>query len=640
MAMQKPDFPHLQRCVYAVVVFLALAPLPALAVDWIGADGDWEDGTQWSSGVAPGVADEVLIGGAAVVTSSGPANAAKSVLNAAKLSVTGGSLDIFSLLLNERDIVTAGGRLEANSLVNDDTGDVLISGITSELSVVLNFDNYGSVTVSQSAAATVGNLTNFSQLGLSTGAAVASETLATTVGAETHVDDAGTSVMILGDITNLGLLAVGGGASVMSESITNSDVFTVDGSLVEANSMINSTGGNVALSGAATDFRINGNVTNDGTFTLQANAVATVASIDNASVLDVFGGGVLTTESIDNTPTGAIDVFELGSRLVLTDNLDNDGSVRVTANATLEASSINTGGSLTASGGAMITTASITNRTPGNVTIEGPSTSVVLDNNFQNAGVVSITAQSTVTTGSVVNTGDIDVDGQSSVSTTTFMNEATGRTTVAGTNTSLEVIGVFENRGILHIDAGAGVTAGDYGQFSGTTSLDGGTLTGTIGGIDIVDGTLDGVGAFAGDLRVFTAAEVAPGTGVSPTTTWGIDGNVIFGGKLFIDIATSGFDTLAITGDAEIGGVIDVTLLDGYAPALGSTFDIILAASVIGGFSQEILPVFDGRTFDVIFGSDFVRLTVTAVPLPAALYLLIPPLALVCRRRRAAVRES
>ena len=162
----------------------------------------------------------------------------------------------------------------------------------------------------------------------------------------------------------------------------------------------------------------------------------------------------------------------------------------------------------------------------------------------------------------------------------------------------------------------------------------------TIGGIDIVDGTLDGVGAFAGDLRVFTAAEVAPGTGVSPTTTWGIDGNVIFGGKLFIDIATSGFDTLAITGDAEIGGVIDVTLLDGYAPALGSTFDIVLAASVIGGFSQEVLPVFDGRTFDVIFGTDFVRLTVTAVPLPAALYLLIPPLALVCRRRRAALRGS
>jgi len=634
--MHKPDFPLLQRCVHAAVVFLTLAPLPALAVDWIGADGDWEDGTQWSSGVAPGIADEVLIGGAVVVTSSGPANAAKSVLNAAQLSVTGGSLDIFSLLLNERDIVTAGGRLEANSLVNDDPGDILISGITSELSVVINFDNYGSVTVSQSAAANVGNLTNFSQLGLSTGAAVVSETLATTVGAATRVDDTGTTVMISGDITNLGLLAIGGGASVMAESITNSGEITVDVSLVEANSMINSTGGNVALSGAATDFRINGNVTNDGTFTLQANAAATVASIDNANVLDVFGGGVLTTESIDNTLTGAIDVFELGSRLILTDNLDNDGSVRVTANATLEASSINTGGSLTASGGAMLTTASITNRASGNVTIEGPSTSVVLDNNFQNAGVVSISAQSTVATGSVVNTGDIDVDGQSSLSTTTFMNEATGRTTVSGTNSSLEVTGVFENRGVLHIDAGADVTAGDYGQFSGSTSLDGGTLTGTIGGIDIVDGTLDGVGAFAGDLRVFTAAEVAPGTGSSPTTTWGIDGNVIFGGKLFIDIASSGFDTLAITGDAEIGGVLDVTLLDGYAPALGSTFDIILAASVIGGFSHEILPVFDGRTFDVIFGADFVRLSVTAVPLPAALYLLLPPLALVCRRRRAA----
>lgn len=640
MHMSKPGLTNTQRRLCVAAALLMLAPPSAIAVgpvDWVGPDGNWEDGTGWSSGSVPGVADDVTISGAVVVTSSGLANEAMSAQNAAKLKISGGELDIFSLLSNAGEVVIDGGRLEANSLINESAGDVRVSGSTSELSVVINLDNYGSVTVSQDAAANVGNLTNFLMLQIDTGAVVASETLATTTGAQTHINGAGTRVEILGDITNLGMLTAGSGASVVSESITNSGAFTVDASVVEANSMINATGGDVSLSGAATALLINGDITNNGTLTMQANAMANVVSIDNGNILEVFGGGVLTTESIANTATGYIDVAELGSKLVLTDNLQNDGSVSVSSNAKLEAASINTGGSLTAASGAMITTASITNREFGTVTIDGPSTSVMLDNNFQNAGVVSISGQSTVVTGSVVNNGDLDVGTQGTLSTTTFMNEATGRTTIAGTNSSLEVTGVFENRGVLLVD-GANVTSGYYGQYGGSTSLDGGTLSATTGGINIFDGTLDGVGSFAGDLRVFDAAEAAPGTTTMQTTTWNIDGDVIFGGTLFIDIAAGGFDTLDVTGHADLGGVLDISLLDGYAPALGSTFDIVLAASVGGDFLQEILPVFDGRTFAVIIGSDFVRLTVTAVPIPAAVYLLLPALALVCGRRRVVLR--
>lgn len=641
MHMSKTVLTNFQQCLRVAVALLTLAPLSATAVgpvDWVGADGNWEDATRWSSGSVPGVADDVTIGGAVVVTSSGLANAAMSVQNAAKLKVSSGVLDIFSLLSNAGEVVTDGGRLEANSLINEGAGDVRVSGSTSELSVVINLDNYGSVTVSQSAAANVGNLTNFSLLEINAGAVVASETLATSTGSQTHIDDVGTRVEILGDITNHGMFIVDSGASVISESITNSGTFTVDASVVEANSMINATGGAVGLTGAATTFQINGDVTNNGTLTVQASAMANVVSIDNGNVLEVFGGGGLTTESIANTATAYIDISELGSKLVLTDNLQNDGNVSVSSNATLEAASINTGGSLTVASGAAITAASITNREFGAVTVDGPSTSVMLDNNFQNAGSVSISGQSAVVSGSVVNKGDIDVDTQSTLSTTTFMNEATGRTTIAGTNSSLEVGGVFENRGVLQIDGGAGVMSGYYGQYGGSTSLDGGTLSATTGGINIFDGTLDGVGSFAGDLRVFAAAEVAPGTAMTNTTNWDIDGDVIFGGTLFIDIAAGGFDMLDLTGNADIGGVLDISLLDGYAPAVGSTFDIILAASVVGGFLQENLPVFDGRTFAVVFGADFVRLTVTAVPIPAAVYLLLPALTLVCGRRRVVAR--
>ncbi len=644
MVMSKTGFTNVQRCARAAIAMLMFTPFAALAlgpVDWIGADGNWEDGTQWSSGATPGVADDVTIGGAVVVSSSGLANEAMSVHNAATLMVSGGLLDIFSLLFNEGDIITAGGRLESNSLINDSAGDVRVSGGASELSVVINLDNYGAVTVSESATANVGNLTNFSLLEINTGGAVASETLATTTGAQTRIDDAGTAVEILGDITNHGTFAVGNGASAMAESITNSGAVTVDESLVEANSMINATGGSVALSGVTTNFRINGNITNDGTLTAEANATADIVSIDNGNVFEVFGGAAVTLESIDNASTGRIDIHDLASRLVLTDNLENDGNVSVAASGALEALSISTGGSLTVSSGAAIVTASITNKSTGTVTIEGPTTSVELDNNFQNAGTVSISAASSVTAGSVVNSGEIAVDAQAALTTTTFVNATTGLTSVTGAGSSVEVAGVLENSGSLHIDAGAVVSAGHFAQLSGQTALNGGTLIATVGGINIVDGRLDGVGSFtAGDMRAFAAAEIAPGTAATPTTTWDIDANAIFGGTLFIDISATGFDVLDITGDALVDGVLDISLLDGYAPALGSTFDIVLAATVAGAFSEEILPVFDGRTFAVLVGADFVRLTVTAVPIPAALYLLLPSLALLCGRRRAAIHRN
>ena len=639
MLMDKSGFMLFQRRLRATIGLLALAPFSAIAigpVDWIGADGNWEDGSNWSSDTAPVVTDDVTITGSVDVISSGLANEAKSLQNAAVLNITSGSLDIFSILNNEGEIATTGGRLEANSLVNEAVGDVRISGAASELSVVINLDNYGSVTVLQSATANVGNLTNFSMLAINTGASLASETLATDAGGETRINGSATEVAILGDITNRGIFSAESGAEIESESITNFGSFMVDSSFVEANSMINAAGGSVALSGSTTNFHINGNITNEGALTLQSSATANVVSIDNRNLLDISGGGVLAAESIGNQAAGDIYVHGTGSRLVLTDNLENGGSVRLGLDAMLEALSISSSGSLTVSSGSMVTTASISNTGSGTVSVDGPSTSVVLDNNFQNAGYVTISDQSVVETGSIVNTGDIEISGKAGVSTTTFINGATASTTVSGVDTSLAVAGVFENRGVLQVAGGANVTAASYGQFDGKTTLDGGTLIATGEGINIVDGELDGVGSFAGDLRLFSGADAAPGTGTSPTTNWDIDGSAVFGGRLFIDIASGAlFDTLTSTGNAEVAGVLDVSLLNGYAPAIGTSFDIILAASVAGGFAQANLPVFDGRTFEVVFGADFVRLSVTAVPIPAALYLMIGPLGLACWRRRA-----
>jgi hypothetical protein len=126
----------------------------------------------------------------------------------------------------------------------------------------------------------------------------------------------------------------------------------------------------------------------------------------------------------------------------------------------------------------------------------------------------------------------------------------------------------------------AGGTLGAGGTLNlGTTSiLAGGVLTGTgkiVGNVDNLAGT------------------VAPGA--SPGTLT-IDGNYTQGpgATLAIEIggivAGSQHDALAVSGNATLGGALDVALVNGFVPASGSSFTIIQAGTVSGQFASVSSP--------------------------------------------------
>lgn len=59
----------------------------------------------------------------------------------------------------------------------------------------------------------------------------------------------------------------------------------------------------------------------------------------------------------------------------------------------------------------------------------------------------------------------------------------------------------------------------------------------------------------------------------------------------------SGFDQLNHilgAGVADLGGVFEVQLTDGFTPTAGDTFEIITAASVLDTFDSELLPTLGG----------------------------------------------
>ena len=104
--------------------------------------------------------------------------------------------------------------------------------------------------------------------------------------------------------------------------------------------------------------------------------------------------------------------------------------------------------------------------------------------------------------------------------------------------------------------------------------------------------------------------------GFSPATV--IRGNMGYEGTLEIEIggtSTGSYDRIEHilgSGIADLGGTLNVTLINGFSPALGDTFEIITASSVVDMFDVELFPELVGLDWNVLYGATNVVLEVVA----------------------------
>ena len=91
-------------------------------------------------------------------------------------------------------------------------------------------------------------------------------------------------------------------------------------------------------------------------------------------------------------------------------------------------------------------------------------------------------------------------------------------------------------------------------------------------------------------------------------------------GRLLVDLMGGGgnpgvdFDRLDVSGDATLGGVLEVRLDGGYQPAAGTVFTVVEAGQRTGGFDSVELPALaGGLTFSVDYSATAVTLTVAGV---------------------------
>lgn len=199
-------------------------------------------------------------------------------------------------------------------------------------------------------------------------------------------------------------------------------------------------------------------------------------------------------------------------------------------------------------------------------------------------------------------------------------NAAPGRFTLAG-NQNLNTSAGFSNAGTLSVSKGSTFTTGlggNYTQTGGKTTVDGTLMPAGI--IDIQAGSMFGTGG-ALSATVHSSGTLNLGDLVKKAGLLSIAGDYTqnAAAALNIDIggATAGtqFDQLNISGAASLNGTLNLSLINGFVPAIGDTFAIINFSSRTGTFSTvNGFKINGSEHFMVLYNPTSVSLKVVAGP--------------------------
>jgi hypothetical protein len=178
------------------------------------------------------------------------------------------------------------------------------------------------------------------------------------------------------------------------------------------------------------------------------------------------------------------------------------------------------------------------------------------------------------------------IDQTSANALANLAKNAAGASFTLQAGVALATTGPFTNAGSLALFGSTFTVAAAYSQTAGTTTLTGGTLSAG-GQVTIMNGSsLSGSGTV--NANVSNAGQVNPGgSGAAGSITINGDYTQTSGGVLNIELGGSGagqFDQLLISGQAILGGTLNVSALNGYVPPKNTVFEILTFAKKKGDF--------------------------------------------------------
>ncbi len=192
-----------------------------------------------------------------------------------------------------------------------------------------------------------------------------------------------------------------------------------------------------------------------------------------------------------------------------------------------------------------------------------------------------------------------------------------------GGNSAAAYQGIYLADGVIRVGPGQSLATGSFGldMSGGRIELDGGTLQvgAAEGGTYLSGGTIAGSGNVMSDYFNSGGGIISPG--LSPGEI-DIIGNWIanYGSTTAVEIGGttpgSGYDQIAVSGDAELAGQLSVSLIDGFVPSAGDSFVIVSAAGAVSGqFGSGDLEDISAYGLEWQIGYEADQVVLTAVPI-------------------------
>ena len=275
-------------------------------------------------------------------------------------------------------------------------------------------------------------------------------------------------------------------------------------------------------------------------------------------------------------------------------------------------------------------------RTSGNVTISGTGTISCsnLQNNVIDANAVNevLTLEGVTLRGScqlgqnslgIINRGTILASASAGMTIDPpggaigFTNDVGGTLAATGGNIAINA-GNFTNAGTLRVDSGRLINRASSGitQTGGLTLVNG-ELRALSGTFRVEGGTLAGNGLV--NAHVFNlAGTLSPGSPDAPTATLTIPHTYVqsFNAAMDVDLrghAPGEWDRVNVTFSTSLHGTLNVRFIDGFTPAVGSTFRILNASSRTGTFPTVTATGAPGLGAEVIYDATGATIVITQV---------------------------
>jgi hypothetical protein len=392
-----------------------------------------------------------------------------------------------------------------------------------------------------------------------------------TVGGDVSGDfsrDSGTTTAIGGGIDGDATISGGTGSTTIGAGVTgNLDVSGGDTTTVTGD-----VGGDATISGGTTT--ISGGTTTTVTGVIGGDAVVSSGELDAGSAINnnlIVSGGQATI----NQSTGVLGYADISGGLTA---ISDDLTVAQTLNSS--------GGDFAVSG--------------GTTTISGVST-------LAGTGTVSaVGAASTLDFATDVSTAadaTLSVTGGAAINLATSLSSSGDSLVVLDSGVLLEAPGGITMDGNSQLDASGAGSATVGGTYTNNSSA--AVLGGTGADSLIFTGDVWGISSYANKVRF--EGSLNPGNSPGTTTITG-DAILAASNDLNIEIASDtaspvegvDYDQVVVDGGAAtltLGGNLNVTIFDGYAPGVGTTYDIVTTqtgGTIIGDFATENLPIISG----------------------------------------------